>query len=120
MALDIKTRHSGEVLVLELIGDLRAGRPLGTLLSATEAALGSKPETAGIVLNVAGLFTSDSAGIAELVQLFTVAKKRGLSVAMSGAGKRLLDVLQITRVDTFFPQHADEAGAVASFAKKPA
>ncbi|MBL8173110.1 MAG: STAS domain-containing protein [Bryobacterales bacterium] len=115
MALDIKTRESGSVLVLELVGDLRAGRPLGTLLSALEA--GMKPDTAGVVLNVKGLFTSDSAGIAELVQLYSTAKKKGLSVAMAGAGKRLLDVLQITRVDTFFPQYADEAAAVGHFAK---
>jgi anti-anti-sigma factor len=118
MALDIKTRHSGEVLVLELIGDLRAGRPLGTLLAAAETAVAAKPETTGIVLSVGGLFTSDSAGIAELVQLFTVAKKKGLGVAMAGAGKRLMDVLTITRVNTFFAQFADEAAAVGHFAKK--
>lgn len=116
MALDIKARQSGAVLVLELNGDLRAGRPLGTLLSALEAGL--QPNTAGIVLNVSGLFTSDSAGIAELVQLYTTAKKRGLGVAMAGAGKRLSDVLQITRVDSFFAQYADEAAAVGHFTAK--
>jgi len=114
MALDIKARHSGPVLILELIGDLRAGRPLGTLLSALEA--GMKADTAGVVLNVSGLFTSDSAGIAELVQLYSTVKKKGLGVAMAGAGKRLSDVLQITRIDTFFAQYPDEASAIGHFA----
>jgi len=117
MALDIKARQSGAVLVLELNGDLRAGRPLGTLLSALDGGL--NPDTSGVVLNVSGLFTSDSAGIAELVQLYSTVKKRGLGVAMAGAGKRLSDVLQITRVDAFFAQYTDEPAAIAHFAPKP-
>ena len=100
------------MLIFELGGTPGVSPAVRALVREAERALRTRP-AAGIVLNVSELQALDSAGVGELVRLYSVASRSKLSVAMSGANRRVLEVLRITRVDAFFPQYDDEANAVA-------
>jgi anti-sigma B factor antagonist len=111
MSAQIRYREHRGVLILELIGALRASRVAQSLVPAAEQAL--KTSTVeGIVLNVSDLESLDSAGLAELVRLYTMAGSRKLPLAISGAKPRIVKVLEIARLEPFFPNYPDEEGAV--------
>jgi anti-sigma B factor antagonist len=57
----------------------------------------------------------DSSGIGELVSSFTSVTNGGGSLKLLNLGKRVQDLLQITKLYTVFETHDDEAAAVRSF-----
>lgn len=111
MSAQIRYREHRGVLILELIGALRASRVSHSLVPAVQQAL-QTASVAGIVLNMSDLESLDSAGIAELVRLYTFAGGKKLPLAVAGASPRILKVLEITRVDPFFPNYGTEDAAV--------
>lgn len=111
MSAQIRYREHRGVLILELIGSLRASRVAHSLLPAVQHAIQASP-TAGIVLNMAALDSLDSAGIAELVRLYTFSGGKKLPLTMVGAQPRILKMLEIARLDPFFPNFPSEECAV--------
>lgn len=60
-------------------------------------------------------FVVDSSGIGELVAGFTSVTNAGGTLKLLGLTERVKDLLQITKLYTFFDLHEDGAHAVRSF-----
>jgi anti-sigma B factor antagonist len=69
-----------------------------------------------IVVNMAGVSYIDSSGIGELVSGYTTVTNQGGGLKLVNLGKRIQDLLQITKLYTVFETFDDEAAAIRSFA----
>jgi anti-sigma B factor antagonist len=114
MSLKITTRKAGDVTVVDLVGRITLGAGSTTLReSLLELSAGDNPR---IVLNLSSVSNIDSSGIGELVSGYTTARGRGSSLKLAALPKRVEGLLDMTGVSRILEIHADEAGAVASFA----
>lgn len=71
-----------------------------------------------VVLNLANVSDLDSSGIGELVCAFTSLRDHGGELKLLNLTGKVLDLLQITKLDTVFDVKDDEASAVAAFRDK--
>lgn len=113
MALSANVRHFGDVAVVDLDGRITLGESTGLLRDNLRQLLGQGIKK--IVLNLAGVSYVDSAGLGELVGLYTTAKNQGGSVKLLNLQKKLSDLMQITKLHTVFETYDNEHKAVNSF-----
>jgi anti-sigma B factor antagonist len=66
---------------------------------------------------MAGVGYVDSAGLGELVGVYTTAKHQDGSVKLLNLQKKLNDLLQVTKLHTIFESFDNEQQAIASFDK---
>ena len=74
-------------------------------------------DTSQIIFNVGDLSYVDSAGLGEMIVSHSVATKGGGSIKLLNLGKRLQDLLVMTKLLNVFESHDSEDAAVASFAR---
>jgi anti-sigma B factor antagonist len=113
MALTAKTRHVGNVAIVDLNGRVTLGENTGILRDELKSLLsqGSK----NIVLNMKDVSYVDSAGLGELVGAYTSATNQGGAVKLLNLQGKMRDLMQITKLYTIFPTFDDEQSAVSSF-----
>ena len=109
----VKMRRAGEIGVLELSGSLGLGPDLGRLTDYTRRVF-ARPSTRGLLLDFTQVGLVDSAGLGELVQVYTIAGERRARVGLVGASDRVKHLLEMARVDAMFPVYASEADALAA------
>ena len=114
--MTLSTRYSGPVAIVRFEGRLALGPALFGIKPQVENALTSRSST-GLVLDLGGVSGIDSAGLGELVAVYSAATRRGVRVAVSGANASILEALAITRLDGIFPLCADEESALQSLAQ---
>jgi anti-sigma B factor antagonist len=68
-----------------------------------------------IVLNLDNVKYIDSAGLGILVAAHVCAKAQGASLKLSNLGRKLQEVLQLTKLLTVFDVYSTQAAAMASF-----
>jgi anti-sigma B factor antagonist len=115
MALSAKIRRVNDVAVVDLEGRITLGESTGLLRDNFRQLLAEG--TKKIVLNLGGVSYVDSAGLGELVGVYTTAKNQGGGVKLLNLQKRLNDLLQVTKLHTVFDSYDDEEKAVNSFSK---
>jgi anti-sigma B factor antagonist len=115
MALSAKIRRVGDVAVVDLEGRITLGESTGLLRDNFRQLLAQG--TKKIVLNLGGVTYVDSAGLGELVGVYTTAKNQGGGVKLLNLQKKLNDLLQVTKLHTVFDSYDDEEKAVNSFSK---
>lgn len=113
MALDIDTRKSGNVTILDVSGKLALGKHGGELREKIRDLLTEGEKR--ILLNLKNVDYVDSAGLAELVSGFTAAKARGGALKLLNVQKRVSDVIRITRLNTVLESFTNETEALRSF-----
>jgi anti-sigma B factor antagonist len=115
MSLTANIRHFGDVAVVDLDGRITLGESTGLLRDNLRQLLaqGSKK----IILNLAKVSYVDSAGLGELVGLYTTAKNQGGGVKLLNLQKKLSDLMQITKLHTIFETYDNEQKAINSFAQ---
>ncbi|MFL6450057.1 MAG: STAS domain-containing protein [Bryobacteraceae bacterium] len=113
MSLTTKTRQVGNVVIVDLAGKITLGENTGILRDELKSLLarGSK----NILLNMGGVGYVDSAGLGELVGVYTTATNQGGSVKLLNLGGKMKDLMQITKLHTIFEIFDDEKPAIASF-----
>ncbi len=113
MSVKLTTRQVGDVTVIDATGRITLGEGSSAFRDAIRdlAAKGNKK----VLLNLADVSYIDSSGIGELVSAFTTVTNQGGSLKLLSLGKRVQDLLQITKLYTVFEVHEDEAAAVRSF-----
>jgi anti-sigma B factor antagonist len=115
MSLTANVRHFGDVAVVDLNGRITLGESTGMLRQNLQQLLAQG--TKKIVLNLAGVTYVDSAGLGELVGIYTTAKNQGGGVKLLNLQKKMSDLMQITKLHTVFESFDDEQKAVNSFAQ---
>jgi anti-sigma B factor antagonist len=115
MALSAKIRRVGDVAIIDLDGRITLGESTGLLRDNFRELLaqGSKK----IVLNLANVSYVDSAGLGELVGVYTTAKNQGGGVKLLNLQKKLNDLLQVTKLETVFESYDNEQKALDSFGR---
>ncbi len=122
MALTYHIRQSGDVTILDLTGRLSLGEEVafgpgsGVVLGDRVRELAKKGQKR-ILLNLAGLTYVDSSGVGQLVGALTTARNQGGDTKLLNPPSQILELLKVTKLDTAFDIHDDEAAAIQSFSK---
>jgi anti-sigma B factor antagonist len=111
--LDISKRKKGDVVVLDLSGNLTLGAPEQTFKDMI-ADLVARKQT-NILVNLQGVEFMDSSGVGALVKSFTTLSKNGGKLKLLQAGKFIQHTLKLTGLIGLFELFDDEAAALSSF-----
>jgi anti-sigma B factor antagonist len=113
MALTAKIRKVGDVSIVDLNGRITLGENTASLREEMRSLLSQG--TRKVVINMADVGYVDSAGLGELVGLYTAAANRGGSLKLLNLQGKMRDLMEITKLYTVFPVFEDEKVAVSSF-----
>jgi len=111
--LNIKQRQAGDVMILDLDGEVRIGDSATALRSAIRelAATGNTK----ILLNLGGVRYIDSSGIGELIANYTTVGRNGGQLKLLNLTDKVQDLLVITKLLTVFDVYENETEALSSF-----
>lgn len=111
--MDIKTRQSGDVTILDLRGKIVIGQGDEQLRAAVMDALASG--NTKLLLNMGSVTTIDSSGVGELIGSYTTVSNRGGKLKLLNLPSKVQDILLITQLITVFDTYDNEQEAVDSF-----
>ena len=106
-------RQAGQVAVVDLNGKITIGEG-DIVLRDTVVDLLEK-NTKNILLNLERVSYMDSAGIGELVACYKRTRQKGGNVKLLNPSGKVLDLLQLTKLEEVFETYPTEAEALASF-----
>lgn len=111
--MQLKERRLGDVTIIDLSGKLTINDDLGKLKERVASLIlkGQK----NIVFNMGELTYVDSMGLGELVACHATAWRGGAAVKLANTGRRLQDLLVLTKLLTVFDAYDSEEAAVGSF-----
>jgi anti-anti-sigma factor len=113
MGLQIATRKSGDVIVLDLVGRVIIGVSNDSLSAELRKLADTAP--CNVLVNLSGVTQMDSSGISTLVRSFVTLERQGGSLKVLNPTGHVKEVLELTRLIQSIPSFTDEAKAVASF-----
>ena len=111
--LNISTRKSGDVTIVDLSGKIALGESNRALHDAIKKLVedGNK----NLLLNLADVKVIDSSGLGELVAGYASAERNGGAMKMMNLSDRFIELIHITKLYTVFDIFDNEADALASF-----
>jgi anti-anti-sigma factor len=112
--MDITQRRIGDVVVLSINGDITMSGA-GTLLLGHTIRRLLQEGRQHLVLDMAAVRYVDSSGLGELVQSKTLAQTSGATLKLLHVGRRVAQLLALTRLEILFEFFDHESDAVASF-----
>ena len=113
MNLKTSTRLVNNVVIVDIVGELRLGEGTGILRDVVRDLAGKG--YVKILLNLASVRHIDSAGVGELMTCFTSIRNQGGHLKLMNLNKNVHNLLQITKLYTIFEIEDDEATAIKSF-----
>lgn len=111
--LNISTRKSGSITIVDLAGKIALGESNRALHEAIRG-LTSEGEK-NILLNLANVTVIDSSGLGELVASYASVERNGGSLKLANLSDRFIELITITKLYTVFDVFDNEAEALASF-----
>jgi anti-sigma B factor antagonist len=114
--VQIEERAAGQAAVLMVSGDITMGG--GSRVSEAVRAL-LRDGRYHVLLDMTRVRYVDSVGLGELVEAFAAAKNRGGALKLVHVGRRLRDLLVVSRMLTVFDAYDSEDDALASFTRHP-
>jgi len=112
MSFSLSTRKSGAVVIVDMSGRLTIGEPVLLLRNTTRGFI--EAGNAKLVLNLGNVGHIDSAGLGELISIYTSVRNRQGDVKLLNLDKKAKDLLQMTKLLTVFDTYNDEAKAIQS------
>lgn len=113
MALTATVRKVRDVSIIDLNGKITLGENTAYLREEVRSLVSQG--TKNIVLNLASVSYVDSAGLGELVGLYTTAANRGSCLKLLNLQHRMRNLMEITKLYTVFPVFEDEKAVLSSF-----
>jgi anti-sigma B factor antagonist len=113
MSVKLTTRTVGDVTVVETSGKLTMGEGTAAFRNKIRELVAGGSRR--FLLNMADLTYMDSSGMGELISAHTTITTAGGEIKLLSLGKRVHDLLKLTKLYTVFESFDDEAKAVASF-----
>jgi anti-sigma B factor antagonist len=117
MSLDLSTHLCGTVLIVECSGRISAGPEAEGLLAILRK--DSFRDIRQIVLHMGCLNRLDSTGLGLLVRCAGSLRQRGGDLRLACVTPPILEIFQITRIDSVLNIYPTEEEAVLSFLQKP-
>jgi anti-sigma B factor antagonist len=111
--MQLKTRKIEDVNVVDINGKITLGEG-NVILRDTIRNLLARGERK-ILLNLGDVSYIDSSGIGELVSSFTTTTNQGGQLKLLNLGRKVHDLLQITKLLTVFEVFTSEAEGLQSF-----
>lgn len=111
--MQIEERTVGDVTVLDVKGKITLGEGDELLKDKVNSLVNQGYRK--IVLNLADVPYIDSAGLGEIVRTYTTVSRQNGSLKLLKLGKRINDLLVITKLNTVFDTFDSEDEAVKSF-----
>jgi anti-sigma B factor antagonist len=111
--MKIGRHEEGSVTIIEPKGKITIGE--GDVLLREEITRLLGEDKKQLVLDLGGVSYMDSAGVGELVSVYTSVKNRGGELKLSCLTKKIKDLLQITQLMTIFDTYETTQEAVGSF-----
>jgi anti-sigma B factor antagonist len=115
MSFTLNTRKSGDVVIIDMTGRLTIGEAVLLLRNTNRRFL--EDGTTKFVLNLGSVSHIDSAGLGELISIYTSVRNRKGDVKLLNLDKKAKDLLQMTKLLTVFDTYNDEAKALESLNK---
>lgn len=112
--MQIEQRLAGDVAIISVDGEI-------SLQKGSDVALKDKVQSLlqqgyrKILLDLAQVAYVDSAGLGQLVQVYTTSRNSGAAMKLVGVTKRLNDLLVVTKLVTVFDSYDTQDAAIASF-----
>lgn len=113
MSLTINVRETGNVVILDLNGRITLGEASALLRDEIREMLDSGHKN--IVLNLAEVSYIDSSGLGQLVGSFATVAHRGGHLKLLNLGKRVHELMQVTKLHTVFEAYTSETAAIRSY-----
>jgi anti-sigma B factor antagonist len=113
MGLQIETRQSGDITILDLHGRVTIGRDNDLLSSQLRELLAGGCRK--LLINLASVQQMDSSGLSSLVRSFVTLQRAGGSLGLIRPQGHARDVLALTGLLRAIPTFDDEATALGSF-----
>jgi anti-sigma B factor antagonist len=111
--LNIGKRQAGDVVILDLNGEVRIGDSATALRSAIRGLVAGGNKK--ILLNLGGVKYIDSSGIGELIANYTTVGRDGGQLKLLNLTEKVQDLLVITKLLTVFDVYDEESEALSSF-----
>ena len=111
--MEIQTRVSGTVTIIEVNGNLTIGRNEEALRETVIRLVAE--ERRHVLLNLAEVPTIDSSGIGAVIKCFTTLNDKGGKLKVLKPSRMVRQLLTITGLLSVLEVHEDEAAAIASF-----
>jgi len=117
LKLSLLIREEDDVIIVHCRGRITY-REEAAALSETVAEL--LPHARQLVLDLSCVEMIDSAGLGELVGLFTLAGSRGCSLQLAGPGRHIRSLLELTNLVSVFEIHSTVEEAVLALGRSVA
>jgi anti-sigma B factor antagonist len=111
--MKITNRVEGQVTIIEPRGKITIGE--GDVLLREEITRLLGEEKKKLVLDLGEVSYMDSAGVGELVSVYTSVKNRGGDLKLSRLTKKIKDLLSITQLMTIFDTYETTEEAIGTF-----
>jgi anti-sigma B factor antagonist len=114
--MEIAERKVGGVTVVDVTGKMVASESPGRLKDKVTSLIFSGQKQ--IVINLGNVTYVDSSGLGEMVACHGSAVRGGGEVKLANTGKKIKDLLVMTKLLTVFDAHDSEESAIKSFAAR--
>jgi len=110
--LQIQTRESGGVTILDLEGKILVGESSELLHAAVRDHLAAGARK--LVLHLSSVTYIDSSGVGQLVGALTAARKAGCELRLAGLTPKVRDLMTMTNLNKLFDLDLSQEAAVAA------
>ena len=114
MAFSLNTRRVNDVIIVDMSGRLTIGEAVLLLRNTVRRFI--EDGSSKFILNLGSVSHIDSAGLGELISIYTSVRNRKGDVKLLNLDKKAKDLLQMTKLLTVFDTYNDEDAAVKSLA----
>jgi len=116
MRFHLHTREIDRVVIVEAVGRLTLTDGHTKLRDLIHVSTGEG--TKKFILNLARVEFIDSYGVGELVRSYSVVRQMGGEMKLAGVNRKVLEVLEISRLNRLFEIHPEEGAALQAFGQR--
>jgi anti-anti-sigma factor len=113
MGFQLDTREIGLVVVVEAVGRFTLADGQTKLRDLIHVFSGNGARK--FILTLGRVEVIDSYGVGELVRSYSVVRQMGGEIKLAGVSQKVLDVLNVCRLNTFFEIYPGEDAALQAF-----
>lgn len=116
MGFELHTRQIDRVVMVQAVGRLTLTDGHTKLRDLIHVLTGDGAKK--FILDLTRVEFIDSYGIGELARSYSVVRRAGGEIKLAGVNQKVLDVLEISRLNTIFEIYSEEGAALQEFGQR--